>query len=205
MGWERSFLGYPVTDELPVPDGVGRFNHFQNGSIYWTAALGTHEVHGAIRNEWAATGWETFLGYPVTNELAAPDGAGRFNHFQNGSIYWSPTTGAHEVHGVIRTEWAATGWEAYLGYPVTDEMRAPDGIGRFNHFQRGSVYWSPTTGAHEVHGAIRDRWASLGWETGALGYPVSDEYAVAGGTRSDFSRGSITWAADTGATTVTLH
>lgn len=28
---------------------------------------------------------------------------------------------------------------------------------------------------HEVHGAIRDKWASLGYERGLLGYPISDE------------------------------
>ena len=38
-----------------------------------------------------------------------------------------------------------------------------------------AAYWTPITGAHEVRGAIRDRWAALGWERGSLGYPVSDE------------------------------
>ena len=38
-----------------------------------------------------------------------------------------------------------------------------------------AAYWTPITGAHEVRGAIRDRWVALGWERGSLGYPVSDE------------------------------
>jgi uncharacterized protein with LGFP repeats len=46
--------------------------------------------------------------------------------------------------------------------PLTDESPTPDGIGRFNHFQGGSIYWTPGIGAHEVHGAIRDKWASMG-------------------------------------------
>ena len=37
----------------------------------------------------------------------------------------------------------------------------------------------------------------LGWEAGALGYPVSDEYDAPGGKRSDFQHGSITWSAAT--------
>ena len=55
LGWERSFLGYPLTDETATPDGVGRYNHFQGGSIYWTPATGAHEVHGAIRGQWATS------------------------------------------------------------------------------------------------------------------------------------------------------
>ena len=62
-----------------------------------------------------------------------------------------------------------------LGYPTTDETVTPVGIGRYNHFQHGSIYWTPLTGSYEVHGLIRDRWAALGWERSALGYPISDE------------------------------
>jgi uncharacterized protein with LGFP repeats len=134
---------------------------------------------------------------------------GRFNHFQNGSIYWTQATGAWEVHGNIRNKWEALGWETgVLGYPVTDEMTTPDGIGRYNHFRKGttegSIYWTPTTGAWEVHGLIREKWKSLGWETSALGYPVSDEYAVTGGRESEFQKGYITYNASTGALTVRM-
>ena len=37
---------------------------------------------------------------------------------------------------------------------------------------------SPSTGAHEVYGIIRDAWADNGWEAGPLGYPTSGEYDV---------------------------
>ena len=87
------------------------------------------------------------------------------------------SAGAFEVHGAIRDKYLALGAEAsILGYPRTDESGTPDGIGRFNHFQGGSIYWTPNTSAHEVHGLIRDRWSGLGWETNPqLGYPISDE------------------------------
>ena len=44
---------------------------------------------------------------------------------------------------------------ACLGFPTTDEKGSPDGVGRYNHFSGSggsSIYWSPTTGAHSVHG-----------------------------------------------------
>lgn len=40
LGWENAALGYPVTDELTTPDGKGKYNHFQNGSIYYSPAGG---------------------------------------------------------------------------------------------------------------------------------------------------------------------
>lgn len=87
------------------------------------------------------------------------------------------SAGAFEVHGAIREKYLALGAEAsILGYPRTDESGTPDGRGRFNHFQSGSIYWTAGTGAYEVHGLIRDRWSALGWERNPqLGYPISDE------------------------------
>ena len=58
-------------------------------------------------------------------------------------------------------------------------------------------------GAFEVHGRIRDAWKAAGWEAGSLGYPISDEYAVPVGRRSDFQHGSITWTSATDTTAIT--
>src|SRR5882724_9720067 len=93
------------------------------------------------------------------------------------SIVVESSAGAFEVHGAIRDKYLALGAEAsILGYPRTDESGTPDGVGRFNHFQGGSIYWTPGTSAHEVHGLIRGLWSILGWETNPqLGYPISDE------------------------------
>jgi hypothetical protein len=105
-----------------------------------------------IDQKYEALGGNTgFLGSPTTPETPTPDGVGRYRHFQGGSIYWSPQTGAHEVHGAIRDKWSNLGWErSTLGYPVTDEMPTPGGTGRFNNFQRGSIYWTPQTGAYAI-------------------------------------------------------
>ncbi len=35
MGWEGGRLGYPTSDELGSPDGVGRYSDFERGTIYW--------------------------------------------------------------------------------------------------------------------------------------------------------------------------
>ncbi len=158
-------------------------------------------VQGAIAAKWRSLGGESgILGRPLTDETKAPDGVGRYNHFSGGSIYWTPQKGAWEVHGAIRDKWAALGWErSVLGYPVTDETKTPDGIGRFNHFSHGSIYWKPTIGAWEVHGAIRDKWAALGWERSCHGYPTTDEFTSGVYRRSNFEHGYILWSARRGA------
>jgi uncharacterized protein with LGFP repeats/glucose/arabinose dehydrogenase len=203
MGWEKSVLGYPRTNELSTVDTVGRYNDFQGGSVYWHPDTGAHEIHGLILARWTELGLErSVLGYPTTNEAATPDGVGRYNHFQAGSVYWHPNTGAYELHGSIKAVWAQLGWEkSVLGYPTTNETATPDGVGRYNHFQGGSIYWHPAAGAHEVHGAILGRWVALGWERSYLGYPTSNEFTVSGGKRSNFEHGYIVWDAATGQVT----
>jgi uncharacterized protein with LGFP repeats len=200
------FLGFPTTDEVATPDGVGRFNYFSNnGAIYWTPFKGAWSIHGAILDKWASMGWErSVLGYPVTDETTTPDTVGRFNYFNNdGSIYWTPGTGAWSVHGAILDKWASLGWERLLGYPVTDETTTPDTVGRFNHFNNnGSIYWTPGPGAWSIHGAVLDKWASLGWERSVLGYPVTDEIGTPDhvGRFNYFSTdGAIYWTPTTGA------
>ncbi|MGW1817559.1 LGFP repeat-containing protein [Streptomyces sp. NPDC002125] len=153
----------------------------------------------AIDDKWAQSQW---LGQPVdtgagSDEGANPDGRGRSRDYQNGSIYWSPQTGAHEVHGDIRLQYARLGGSGnFLGYPVTDESPCPDGVGRFNHFEGGSIYWTPETGAHEVHGPIRQTWADMGWERSFLRYPVSDEMGPPERRNNRFQGGHVVRNAD---------
>ncbi|MBA3441951.1 MAG: hypothetical protein H0T92_18990, partial [Pyrinomonadaceae bacterium] len=192
-------------------EALGFYQVYENGAIYWRPDLGAWWVHGDIYYKYRALGAEaSFLGYPITDETGTADGSGRFNHFERGSIYWHPAIGAFEVHGDIRAKWQALGAEAF-GYPMTDETKAVDGAGRFNHFRAirpgggtadASIFWTVETGAYAVYGAIRDRWAALGWERSYLGYPVTDEMnwtdpeTQKPGRISHFQRGAIGWTAE---------
>lgn len=89
-----------------------------------------------------------------------------------------------------------------LGPPIGWERALA--AGSFQHFQRGSIYHSAATGAHEVHGAVRNRWEALSWENGPLGYPTTDELVTPDrlGRYNHFSGGggaSIYWTPATGA------
>ncbi len=204
FGGPAGFLGFPTTDESGTPDGVGRYNHFANdGSIYYTPNTGAQSVHGAIRDQWAAMGFErSSLGYPTSDETPTPNRVGSYNYFTGGSLYYSPATGAHEVRGAILNEWGSLGWEAsVLGFPTSGETPTPNRVGSYNYFTGGSIYYSPATGAHEVHGAILNAWAAQGWEAGSLGFPATDEYAVPGGRANSFRGGTLTYSYSSGRVT----
>ncbi len=103
----------------------------------------------AIHAKWLAIGGVNFFGKPVTGVETCPDGVGRYTHYENGSIYWSPRTPACAIYGAIRDRWASLGWEtSTLGYPTSDEMDTGDG-GRMNTFEHGRIIWYPNKGAWE--------------------------------------------------------
>lgn len=175
LGGPQSFLTWPKSDELKVPDGVGRRNEFVNGFIYWHPNTGAHPITTHFSVAWARIGWERGpLGYPTTDEFGLSDGIGRKQSFEHGHIYGS-LAGLATIHGAIYDKWVQTGAEkGPLGYPTGDETKTPDGIGRFNNFTGGKMYWHPQHGAHMVQGQILNQWASAGYERGRYGYPVAD-------------------------------
>lgn len=197
LGGASSMLGAATTGEQVCPDNVGQYQHFADGSIYWSPATGAHEVHGLIGSKWAKLGWEKSpLGYPTGDETASPGGKGRYNSFQNGAVLWrTGAAEAFESHGAIRAHWGTFNYEnGWLGFPLTDETTTPDLVGRYNHFEGGSIYWKPSIGAHEDHGEIRAYWAAHGWERNpALGYPISDEQTRSDNRFNDFENGVVFW------------
>ncbi len=87
--------GFPTTDEADAaqaPNGTrGRYQYFEHGLFLWSPQTGTHEVHDAVYNAFAAGGREATLGYPTTDEVT--ENTGTAQHFQNATIHWNPTQG----------------------------------------------------------------------------------------------------------------
>ena len=177
-GGHGGFLGYPTSDQQTAHDGVGQFQTFEGGYLLWHPSIGTRELHGDILTRYLQLGGSRF-GYPFTDETGTPDGRARFNHFREfpsgaeKSIYWTPQNKAHELVGVIRQSWIGYRGKVQLGYPTSGEMLTHDRVGRYQSFENCTYVWHPQTGAHEVHGAIRDRYNALGGS--AFGYPTTDE------------------------------
>lgn len=193
-------LGPCLTDEYDV-DG-GRATDFRFGRVFWSQRHGAHSVVGAIGAAYQAEGGPGGpLGMPTSDETPTPDGKGRFSLFENGAIYWSPSTGAHAIRGAIRGMWHDRGAErGELGYPTTDEVTNPNKPGVVQGFQGGTVYWSEKTGPKLVKGAILSAYKEAGAENSALGYPRTDEIALTrDGAFTNFEGGGIYWSPRTGA------
>ena len=157
-------LGYPSTDETVDPlKPAGHYSEFEGYSrIYWSPNTGAWTILGAILARWNSDQGDNpkkplvrdIVGYPTSDETDGPNG-GKYNNFVQGSIYWHPNTGAHEVHHAIHKHYLSLGGpNSYLGYPTTDETT--EGNSQFNAFTGGWIYWTPSYGAkdtpHRVHG-----------------------------------------------------
>lgn len=188
------WLGDCVTPGYQVADGTAQ--DFQFGRVFASADSGTQTSAGMIGGEYQRVGGPLgVLGFPITSELATPDGRGRFSNYTNGSIYFTPQTGAHAVIGEILAEWARQGYEtSRLGYPVSDEIATPQRPGALQRFENAVMYFSNDTGAHRVEGRILDAFAAAGYENGALGFPLTSEVALRdGGAFNRFEGGNIYW------------
>ena len=185
---------------------LGVTNYITNtthGSYNWSI---DGPAHAAIEFKARALG-SGFTGAAVSGLETVP--GGYRIRYANCDIYNSPSTGAHEVHGAIRAEYAATANEgdAYgtvvqqiLGAPTSDEMDVPGVAGaRMNTFEGGAIYWSPGTGAHVVYGGIGAKYNSLGGPSSFLGLPTTDELGMPGGRVSYFQHGWIAWTPGGGA------
>nr|AIA88548.1 CAZy families CE1 protein [uncultured Nocardia sp.] len=81
-----------------------------------------------------------------------------------------------------------------MGKPLGPVVKLPSG-GSFITLENGSLYENPDSGkVFAVHGAIGDHWGTLGYESGRLGYPTSDETKVDGGLAQTFQNGTLTFA-----------
>lgn len=94
----------------------------------------------------------------------------------------------------IAIRWRQLGGPAgILGASIGAEEAGPSGS-RLQRYLRGTIYWSPATGAHELYGSIRARYLTLtpGQRT-RLGLPTTGEFAIPGGRANNFQGGRISW------------
>ena len=191
-------LRYPTHSVSNAADG-GQFAHFQGGSVYWSAATGAQALLGSIRTFWNSTGGTGgVLGYPTQSVSKLPDGLGEVARFEGGSVWWTQATGPQALLGPIEDLWESTGGvDGVLGYPTRSVSTSTGGDGQYAHFEHGSIYWSPATGARAMLGPIETLYEADGAEDGPLGYPLSSVYDAAGGGQiAHFQKGSIHRAAD---------
>ena len=198
LNWESGRLGYPISEQICTLKNAGCVQRFEGGAVHWSKATGAYATWAAIAAKWAALNWESGrLGYPTSDEICGLKNGGCVQRFEGGAVHWSKATGAYATWAAIAAKWAALNWESgRLGYPTSDEICGLKNGGCVQRFEGGAVHWSSGTGAHATWDAIAARWATLNWESGRLGYPVSGETC---GLRNDgcvqrFEGGVVYWS-----------
>lgn len=190
-GAQNGFLGYPTADEVNA--GGGSHQAFKGGRIAWTPQAGSVYLRGAFASAWGAAGAAgSPVRYPIANERAIAGGS--VQDFQAGQFYWSSAGGARFVTGGIKATWEGFGGsKGYMGFPSSNEIYGNRAGGVRQNFVNGVITWTPFAGSRITFGTINWVWNQLGAQSGSLGYPVTDEYAVPGGSAQRFEFGTITW------------
>lgn len=153
LGGVKSELGFPVREEITLPDGEGRLAQFDHGHIYWHPRTG---VAKDILNDGPGGTWEEFvrldyekgpLGYPVGDSILSLDGRAKIQAFEHGTIYnlfKTEKIDAHAVWGQIFAMYAQLGYEnGRLGLPISDVYR--NGELLRCDFEAGSIEWNDKT------------------------------------------------------------
>ena len=168
--------------------------------VYWDWFGSTRNSTGydAIEKRYTDLGGSSgMLGSATSNYTCGLQGGGCFQNYQNGAIVWSPSSGAWESKGGIRSRWATLGYESSsLGYPTGPENW--DGTGWWQAYQGGAIIGTAQTDFWESKGGIRSRWATLGYQGGTLGYPTSGEVWDGTGWWQNYQNGAIIGTLQTG-------
>jgi LGFP repeat len=210
LGGESSFLGISTSIEISAPNGIGIYQEFQHGMIYYSPDYGACVMNEPVTNKWKSASVaktnsvvekkitiRDYLGFPVsdTNEKDVC-------YFERGAILKGGNGTMVVVYGEMYLSYRKHGGvEGWIGLPLFDEFRYDDQIAASQYFKNADIYWKQDLGAFEVHGSIKDKYRPL---IPMLGFPISDENSILKngreiGRSSNFESGTIFWSGQSGA------
>ncbi|OMC35134.1 hypothetical protein A5740_08455 [Mycobacterium sp. GA-1841] len=110
----------------------------------------------------------------------------------------APGVGEVTLDAPTAKAYSDAGGEGALGAPTAQPQKVGDGT--VQAFANGTIFSSPSTGAHVVQGEILRVYNENGGPAGTLGFPTDDESetgggpdATNGGWVTEFQHGSISW------------
>ena len=135
------------------------------------------------------------LGEAVGGRISV--GAGIYQQYRNGHIWWSAPTGAWETLRTVDARYGQIGGATgVLGFPASPPMSIAGGSWQW--FSGGVIWSSPSTGSWETYGPINGRYTAISGPF-TLGFPTSAPGPIAGGSWQWFSGGVIWSSPSTGA------
>lgn len=186
-GGAAGFLGPALEVERIASDNQGHFQHFKNGSVYWSPVTReAHAVTGGIDRKVNELGLDK-VGYPIM-EQPAPLGRGLYgtpieDEFYNPTthvyttIVWNMDASsqygnkAFAVAGDFRSDWkTASSNTMEYWFPTSDVGYTTDGAARFQNFvdlsnqQKLAIYSTADTGTHYLRGEVLKKWQELNQE-----------------------------------------
>lgn len=111
-----------------------------------------------------------------------------------------PAAPKYSVKGDILKKYNQKGVKDKLGTPIRNQVATKGGWTQ--SFKNGAIYSKKGVATTvQYNGGIRNHYKAMGWQTGKLGFPTSDEKKINGGYYQSFQNGSIHWSKKTGAHT----
>lgn len=197
---EAGALGKPTAAAKKTANYTSQ--QFAGGVIYATTKYGVQHIlkTSAIGKAWTARG-ESVYGFPISSQITTAQGT--YQKFSKN--YWIFSNGsAVLMTGAVAKKWQENGGLKIMGMPKSMEKCGQRNNGCYQDFAKGSVFWSPATGAQAAWGGILSRYVINGGTGNYIGYPTSKEQCtlIRNGCYQNFERGLIMWSASTGAYSV---
>lgn len=199
---DRDRLGFPTTDfgNTHVP---GAYTDFDHGVIYWSPSHGSSTLYfDKIYDHYKASGFESGkYGFLMEDEKIFADGS-REAVFENGTLHMDADGTVTEVQGKIEQKYdSLTEVEKEaLGAPKDTGSTRPSPAGTmgwYRNYDNGVIYATNDGAAYMLHGPIYDAYREQGFESGELGFIVSDQVTNEDETASvEFEGGTLTLNAD---------
>lgn len=123
---------------------------------------------------------------------------GKLGSIRSGAKSMQSKVGGYPVKGAIGTYFRANSKSTGEARGTEKALKNPNGA--YQHFAKGTVYWSSPTGAHLNKGGIRTAYKAVKYEKGVLGFPKSDEKKFKyrdNAAYQNFASGMITWSSKT--------
>ncbi|WP_084478529.1 N-acetylmuramoyl-L-alanine amidase [Nocardia jejuensis] len=205
------YTRYALGEAVKLP------NVFAHRDVGNTSCPGdaAYDLMDRIR-ELAETAAGTSAAVPSTTVRAKPEqrNAGNPQHPSPSTTETEPDLSAladltEQLLGMLDRSTVARYWNeqgganSALGQPKSIPMTTADG-GQSVQFVNGYVYSTPGGQVFTVVGKILERFIQLGASTGVLGLPLTNEYLIQDGARTDFQHGSLIFDKLTGIVTTVL-
>lgn len=201
LGGAIGVLGWPSAAERRIDaNGGGYLQPFERGTIWWkegaTAAhgLGASQLRTDYFNAGGPSGpW----GWPTAPSRCGLIDSGCLMAFEAGTVGTSPATGSRLIPASLAVEWNRVG-AVTLGYPIAEARCGLVEGGCLMPFQRGTIGYSPASGAVALSRDVAAEWNRVG--AAGIGYPKAAAVVIGangGGSAQEFTRGTV-WSSSTG-------